>query len=40
VRPAGSLLAELESAVGDLKVGVALPDLTVILRAERARDLK
>lgn len=31
---AGSLLTELEPTVDDLKVGVALPDLAVVLCAE------
>ncbi|HTA97969.1 MAG TPA: hypothetical protein VK730_10045 [Solirubrobacteraceae bacterium] len=30
----GSLLAELEPAAGDLEVGVALPNLAAVLRAE------
>jgi hypothetical protein len=37
---AGLLLAELEPAVDNLKVGVALRDRAVVLSAERPADLK
>lgn len=37
---AGSLLAELEPTACDLEVGVALPNLAVVLRAERSAYLQ